>query len=398
MGKVSFEQIEEKVQAGERLNAEEALFLFETNDLPRLGRLANLVRERINGNLAYFIHNHHINPTNVCVGGCNFCAFATMDPNDPQAWMWSVDQIEEKLSQEDLTGVTEFHIVGGIHPDFNLDYYADLFRMLKRNWPHITIKALTAVEIEYVALLSKTDYATVLRELREAGLDSMPGGGAEIFHPEVRQVICPGKADAEQWLEIHRTAHQMGIRTNCTMLYGHIEKPHHKVDHLLRLRELQDETGGFMTFIPLVFHPEGTELARKYNIKMSTGANDLKHIAIARLVLDNIPHIKSYWVQLTPGLAQVALGFGADDMDGTVVEEHIYHAAGAKTPQALTVGQLIDLIRAAGRQPVRRDTFFNILEVYAEDRDAPPVPIEVREISPQELRNWQPKQVAAGAD
>jgi aminodeoxyfutalosine synthase len=348
-----------KVRDGVRLDAADALLCFSTPHILHLGRLADTVRRRLNGNVTYFNVNRHINPTNICVYtyNCKFCSFAAL-PGESHAWQMSHDEVYAHAADQGGNAVTEFHIVGGLHPDLSLDWYLEMMRGLKSRFPDAHLKAFTAIEIGWFAKHEKISIEEVLKRLRDAGLGSLPGGGAEIFHPEVRAIICDGKLDADEWIEVHRTAHKMGIKSNCTMLYGHVEKPEHKVDHLLRLRDLQDETGGFNAFIPLAYHPENNYMGLVYH---TTGSDDLRHIATARLVLDNIPHIKAYWVMITPKLAQVALRFGADDLDGTIVEEKIYHMAGAGTAQQLTRPELERIVRLAGFVPVERDTLYNPL-------------------------------------
>ena len=321
--------IREKVEAGQRLSFEDGLALEASNDLFALGSMANLVRERYNGNFAYYNVNTHINPTNVCVYTCDFCAFRA-DLGEDRAYVMDRDQIVERARQASARGATELHIVGGLHHKLPFDYYVDVVRWIKETAPEIHIKAYTAVEIEWFCKIARKSVEQVLRELIDAGLGSLPGGGAEIFHPEVREQICGAKASTESWLNVHRTAHRLGLHSNATMLYGHIDEPKHRIDHLVRLRELQDETGGFQTFIPLAFHPDNSQMA---HIPKPSGVMDLKVMAISRLMLDNFPHIKAYWVMLGLKTAQVALSFGADDLDGTVVHEKIYHEAGAETPQ-----------------------------------------------------------------
>ncbi|HEV7509868.1 MAG TPA: aminofutalosine synthase MqnE [Thermoanaerobaculia bacterium] len=350
-------EIAVKVRDGVRLDAADALACLTTPHLLHLGKLADTVRRRINGNVTYFNVNRHINPTNVCVYtyNCKFCSFAAL-PGESHAWEMTHDQVYAHAADQGGNAVTEFHIVGGLHPDLPMSWYEEMLRGLKERFPAAHLKAFTAIEIGWFAKREKLSIEEVLRRLRDAGLGSLPGGGAEIFHPDVREIICDGKLDAEEWIEVHRTAHKMGIKSNCTMLYGHVEQPEHKVDHLLRLRELQDETGGFNAFIPLAYHPENNYMGLKYH---TTGDSDLQHIATSRLVLDNIPHIKAYWVMVTPKLAQIALRFGADDMDGTIVEEKIYHMAGAGTSQQLSRPELERIVREAGFVPVERDTLYN---------------------------------------
>lgn len=346
--------VEAKILAGERLSFDDGVFLDERADLFSLGRLANLVRERKNGNLAYYNTNIHLNPTNVCVYRCRFCAFRA-DLRDEKAYAFTDAMLRERILEGRSQGATEIHVVGGLHHQKSFDWYVNVVRVLHETCPEIHIKAWTPVEIHWFSYLTKKPYDWVLQQLLDAGLGSMPGGGAEIFHPEVRDQICEHKADSSSWIEIHRTAHGLGLRSNATMLYGHVEQARHRIDHLLQLRALQDETGGFQTFIPLAFHPENTKLD---HIPKPTGMMDLRMVALSRLMLDNFDHIKAYWIMLGEKIAQVALGFGADDLDGTVVHELIYHDAGAKTPEGLTVGHIHRLIREAGRDPVERDTLY----------------------------------------
>jgi aminodeoxyfutalosine synthase len=352
----SLSVIRDKVEAGERLSADDGLLLFrpETH-LNELGELANLVRERKNGNAAYYNINTHLNPTNVCVYRCIFCAFRS-DLRDPKGYLMSDEQILARGQEAVDCGATEMHIVGGLHHQKKFDWYLDLLRLLHEAYPRLHLKAWTAVEIDWFTHLTHRSIREVLTELRDAGLGSLPGGGAEIFHPEIRDQICEHKADAGRWIEIHRTAHQLGLRSNATMLYGHLENDYHRVDHLIRLRELQDETGGFQTFIPLAFHPENTKLS---HIKKPSALVDLRIMAASRLLLDNFDHVKAYWIMLGIGTAQTALAFGADDLDGTVRHELIYHDAGAKTPEILSVEQIRRLITEAGRDPVERDTLYH---------------------------------------
>lgn len=347
--------IQEKVEAGERLNLDDGVLMYDpeipVNDL---GQLANLVRERKNGNAAYYNINTHLNATNICVYRCNFCAFRS-DLRSDKGYVMSDEQIVQRGQEAIDNGCTELHIVGGLHHKKKYEWYLNLIQILHDAHPNLHLKGWTAVEINWFEFLTKRSTAEILQELRDAGLGSMPGGGAEIFHPEVRDKICEHKADGNNWIHIHRTAHQLGIKTNCTMLYGHLEKPFHRVDHLIRLRELQDETNGFQTFIPLAFHPENTGLS---HITKPTALEDLRTMAISRLMLDNIPHIKAYWIMLGIGTAQTALSYGADDLDGTVRHELIYHDAGAITPEFLSVERLEGLIREAGREPIERDTIY----------------------------------------
>jgi aminodeoxyfutalosine synthase len=346
--------IASQIEAGERVSYDDGVYLAEKVDVLTLGRLANLVRERKNGNYAYYNTNVHLNPTNVCVYRCVFCAFRS-DLKTPKAYTFDGDMIRERVAEAKSMGATEIHVVGGLHHQKPFEWYIDVVRTIRDAWPDLHIKAWTAVEINWFSFLTKQPVRWVLEQMIEAGLGSMPGGGAEIFHPEVRDRICEHKADAQNWIDIHRTAHERGLRTNATMLYGHIEKPWHRVDHLCRLRELQDQTGGFQTFIPLAFHPDNTGLD---HIPKPSGLTDLSVMALSRIMLDNFDHIKAYWIMLGEKIAQVALSFGADDLDGTVIHELIYHDAGAKTPEGLTVEQLHRMIKEAGRVPVERDTLY----------------------------------------
>jgi aminodeoxyfutalosine synthase len=346
--------IADKVLAGERLDADEGLRLFESNDLLAVGWLANHVREKRHGDICYYNVNRHINPTNVCGAHCKLCAFGR-DANSPGAYTFTLEEIWARAAEGVAEGATEFHIVGGLHPDLPFNYYLDLIRGIKQRHPQVHLKAFTMVEVGFYSRISKLSIRDTLLAMKEAGVDSLPGGGAEIFAPRVRKVICDHKVSGQMWLKIARTAHEVGLRSNATMLYGHIETHEERVSHLLDLRELQDETHGFVTFIPLQFHPDNTGLS---HVPKPTAFDDLKTIAVSRLLLDNFDHIKAYWIMLTPRVAQVALRFGANDLDGTVVEEKIYHDAGASTPQGLTHADLERLIRAAGRVPVERDTLY----------------------------------------
>ncbi|MGH9704027.1 MAG: aminofutalosine synthase MqnE [Candidatus Acidiferrales bacterium] len=366
------EPIAAKVISGERLNADDGLALYETHDLLALGWLANHVREKRHGDVCYFNVNRHINPTNVCVAHCKLCAFGR-SPDSPGAYTYAIEEIVQRAEQGVSEGATEFHIVGGLHPDLPFNYYLDLIRGLKKSYPQVHLKAFTMVEVGYYARIAKLSIRETLLKMKEAGVDSLPGGGAEIFNPRVRKVICDHKVSGQRWLEIARTAHQIGLRSNATMLYGHIETSEERVEHLLLLRELQDQTGGFVTFIPLAFHPANTGLS---HIPSPTGIDDLKMIAVSRLLLDNFDHIKAYWIMLTPRIAQIALRFGADDIDGTVIEEKIYHDAGATTSEFTTRGDLERLIRAAGRTPVERDTCYRPV-----DRAKMPLPPKSRNAS-----------------
>jgi aminodeoxyfutalosine synthase len=348
-------EVRDKVHAGRRLSFDDGLFLDREVDLFTLGELANRVRERKNGNVTYYNVNEHLNPTNICVYRCTFCAFRT-DLKSPRGYVMTDDQIVQRAREAHERGCTELHIVGGLHHQMPYEWYRDIIRLIHNAYPDLHLKAWTAVEWDWFSRLTGRPTRELLAEMKEAGLGSLPGGGAEIFHPEVRSKICEHKADAEEWLRIHREAHELGLRSNATMLYGHIEKPEHRIDHLIRLRDLQDQTGGFQTFIPLAFHPENTRLT---HISKPSGLTDLRVMALSRLMLDNFPHIKAYWVMLGIQTAQVALSYGADDLDGTVVHEKIYHDAGSDSPQELTVAQIRRLIEEAGRTPVERDTLYH---------------------------------------
>lgn len=348
------QQIADKVAAAQRLTFEDGLLLDEQADLHTLGRLANQVRERHNGNYAWYNTNIHLNPTNVCVYRCRFCAFRA-DLKDEKAYTFTDDMLRARVLEGRASGATEIHVVGGLHHKKSFDWYLNAIRVIHETCPEIHIKAWTPVEINWFSFITKKPIRWVLEQMIEAGLGSMPGGGAEIFDEDVRRQICEHKADSDVWFDVHRTAHELGLRSNATMLYGHVEQARHRIDHLLRLRALQDQTGGFQTFIPLAFHPENTELA---NIVKPDIMMDLRMIALSRLMLDNFDHIKAYWIMLGEQTAQLALSYGADDIDGTVVHELIYHDAGAKTPEGMTVDQLHRLIREAGRIPVERDTLY----------------------------------------
>ncbi len=353
----ALQPIAEKVFVGERLSFKEGVALFQSSDLLGLGYLAHHVRQKLHGKRTYFNVNRHINPTTVCVASCKLCAFGRK-PDAPGAYTMALEEAFRIAGENWSEAVTEFHIVGGLHPDLPFQYYLDLLRGLKERFPRVHLKAFTAVEIGYYAHLTRRPIREILQQMKDAGLDSLPGGGAEIFAPRVRRVICDHKIGAYTWLKVHRLAHEMGMHSTATMLYGHIEIAEDRVDHLLQLRKLQDETHGFQTFIPLAFHPANTELGKMVPHTETTGFMDLKNVAVARLLLDNFPHIKAYWIMMTPRVAQIALRFGADDLDGTVVEEKIYHDAGARTPQSLTRHELIRLIREAGGEPFERDTLY----------------------------------------
>ncbi|NDQ56835.1 MAG: aminofutalosine synthase MqnE [Acidipila sp.] len=346
--------IAEKIMVGERLSFDDGVALYQSHDLLATGWLANHVREKRHGNVCYFNVNRHINPTNVCLAHCRLCAFGR-SPDQPGAYTFGLEEIWQRAAEGVAEGATEFHIVGGLHPDLPFEFYLDMIRGLKQRFPQVHLKAFTMVEVGFYSRLSKLSIRDTLLAMKEAGVDSLPGGGAEIFNPRVRKIICDHKTSGRMWLDIARTAHELGLRSNATMLYGQIETLEERVEHLLLLRELQDQTHGFVTFIPLAFHPENTALS---HLPKPTGFDDLKNIAVSRLLLDNFDHIKAYWIMLTPAIAQIALRFGANDIDGTVVEEKIYHDAGATTPQGVTRAELERLIREAGRVPVERDTLY----------------------------------------
>jgi len=356
----SFAAIRDKVRDAEPLSLEDGVALFAHPNPLEVGALANEVRERLHGDRTYFNRNLHINATNVCEASCMFCSFARLAPGDKGAYTMSLEEAWGKLRARVEAGdpLTEIHIVNGLHPGLEFDYYTELLAGLKRIQPSIHLKAFTAVEIFYFSKKYGMSIEEVLSKLRAAGLDSLPGGGAEIFAARVRRKICHDKCDADEWLQVHRVAHRMGLRSNCTMLYGTVETIEERVEHLLRLRALQDETGGFQTFIALAFHPDGNSLTK---LPGPTGIEDLRTYAVARLMLHNIPHIKAYWIMLGIKTAQTALWFGADDLDGTVQEEKIYHMAGADTPQAMSPAEIVRIIREAGRTPVERDTLYNVI-------------------------------------
>jgi len=346
--------IADKVLSGSRLNHSDSLVLYQTGDILAVGWLANFVRERLHGDKTYFNVNRHINPTNVCVAACRLCAFGRKK-DSPGAYTMALEEAFQTAASGYSEAVTEFHIVGGLHPDLPFQYFLDLISGLKERFPQVHLKAFTMVEVAYLAKRAKLTIAETLVQLKEAGVDSLPGGGAEIFADRIRHIICDHKIDGDQWLETARLAHQIGLKSNATMLYGHVENDEDRVDHLMKLRAVQDQTGGFQTFIPLAFHPDNTPLQ---HLPKTTGMLDVKQIAVSRLVLDNFPHIKAYWQMMTAKVAQISLRFGADDIDGTVIEEKIYHDAGATTPQGMRREELVRLIRTAGREPVERDTLY----------------------------------------
>jgi aminodeoxyfutalosine synthase len=350
--------IEEKLSAGVRLDLADGVRLFDAPDLLAVGWLANRERERRHGKRTYYNYNIRLEATNVCVASCLFCSFARLKPGDAGAYTMSLEEAWDKLRRRSDQPLTEVHVVNGLHPDLPFDYYTELLRGFKRIRPDIHLKCFTAVEIAFFADLYAMTDEQVLRELMAAGLDSLPGGGAEIFAERVRRKIAHDKCGTDRYLEIHRLAHRLGMRSNVTMLYGHIETGEDRVDHMLRARALQDETGGFQAFIPLAFHPDNNQMRK---LPAPTAADTLRVHAVARLMLDNIPHIKAFWIATGVEVAQTALWFGADDLDGTVQEEKIYHMAGSRTPESMTTREIARLIRAAGREPYERDTLYNIV-------------------------------------
>jgi aminodeoxyfutalosine synthase len=351
-------EIDDKLQAQERLSLDDGVRLFECADLLAVGYLANRERERLHGARTYFNYNLRLETTNVCEATCLFCSFSRLEEGMPQAYTMSLEQAWDKLRQRGNQPLTEVHVVNGLNPHLPFSYYTDLLKGFKRIRPSIHLKCFTAVEIAYFADLYKMSDERVLVELMDAGLDSLPGGGAEIFAPRVRKKISPDKADADRYLAIHGIAHRMGMKTNVTMLYGHIETMEERVDHMLRARAQQDESGGFQAFIPLAFHPDNNQMRK---LPAPTGTDTLRVHAVSRLMLDNIPHIKAFWIATGLELAQQALWFGVDDLDGTVQEEKIYHMAGSPTPEGMTTSALTKLVRATGREPYERDTFYNIV-------------------------------------
>ena len=366
--------IAEKVLAEERLDATDASVLYRTGDILGLGAIADFANQRRNGDRVFFSANQHLNPTNVCIlrNTCSFCSFARI-PKEEGAYTRTLEEVFEEASQAHGMPTREFHIVGGLHPKLRLEYYTDMIRGLKERHPGVSIKALTAVEIAHLARIEKSSIDDVLGALQEAGLTSLPGGGAEVFGPAVRFTIAERKLSGEEWIEVHRTAHRMGIPSNCTMLYGHVETIDDRIAHLIMLRDLQDDTGGFLTYIPLAYHPDhnalGKELGREGSA--TTGYEDLKNIAVGRLVLDNIPHVKTHWPMVTPAMAQIVLSFGCDDVEGTVVYERVYHEAGATTQMHMQYHDLVDLIRRAGRKPVERDSLYQVVRETFEDVAVP---------------------------
>ena len=349
-----------KIRNSERISREDGIRLYQSPHLLAVGYLANIVRERQNGDNAYFIYNQHINYSNICTNLCKFCAFGK-DKESAQAYEMSREEVGRKVRERLNEPISEIHMVGGIHPDLPFSYYTDILKEIKAIRPEVHIQAFTCVEIDHLAKLAGKPVGETLEILREAGLGSIPGGGAEVFSPRIRQLTCEKKLSGEGWLEVAKIAHRLGLKTNATMLYGHIETVEERIDHLTALREAQDETNGFLAFIPLAFHPKNTQLSE---LGRTSGMDDLKSLAVARCFLDNFPHIKAYWVMIGPKMAQVALSFGADDVDGTVKEEIITHMAGAETEQAMSIDELARLIREAGRTPVQRGTLYDVIKMY----------------------------------
>ena len=371
--------IAEKLSAGERLDDADGLTLFGSPDLLGVGALADAVNRATHGNVVTFAANQHINPTNVCIlrKTCVFCGYARL-PKEDGAYRYTLEQVlaEAEPARNGLT--KEFHIVGGLDMKAGLEYYTTMFRALKREFPHVHIKALTAVEIAHIARIEKMSWEAVLVALKEAGLDTMPGGGAETFSLAVREQIADKKLGGAEYIDVHRTAHRLGIRTNCTMLYGHVETHADRIAHLRMLRDLQDETGGFLAYIPLAYHPDDNELGIQLGRRgmATTGYDDLRNLAVGRLYLDNIWHIKTHWIMVTPFLSQTSLAFGVNDMEGTVVREKIYHAVGALTPQAMTLDEILKLIRGARKIPAERDSFYNILRTFPAEAAEQPAAVE----------------------
>jgi aminodeoxyfutalosine synthase len=349
-------EIVQKLDRGERLTGDDGVRLFACPDLHALGWLANREREKRHEGRTYYNFNLRLEATNVCVASCLFCSFARLKPGDPEAYTLSLEQVFDKLRARANQPLTEVHIVNGLHPDLPFEYYLDLLRGLKRIRPDVHLKCFTAVEIAFFADIYGMTDEGALRALIDAGLNSLPGGGAEVFAERVRRKICHDKADADRYLSIHRTAHRLGLRTNVTMLYGHIETMAERVDHMLRTRALQDETGGLQAFIPLAFHPDHNQMRK---LPAPSASDTLRVHAVARLMVDNVPHVKAFWIATGVDVAQLSLWYGVDDLDGTVQEEKIYHMAGARTPEIMTTDAIQRLIRAAGREPVERDTLYN---------------------------------------
>jgi aminodeoxyfutalosine synthase len=370
----SLSAVAEKVEKGERLSPADGVALFESHDLIGIGHMADAVNQSKNGTRVTFAANHHINPTNICTlrKTCVFCSYARL-PKEEGAYRYTMEQVYAEAATANTTMTREFHIVGGLDMKAGLDYYSEMFRGLKERFPHVHIKGLTAVEIAHVARISKLSVRDTLIALREAGLDTMPGGGAEVFSPGVRATIADKKLSGEEYINVHREAHQLGIRSNCTMLYGHVETFEDRMNHLTMLRDLQDETNGYLAYIPLAYHPDNNELGETLHRTgtATTGHDDLKNLAVGRLFLDNFQHIKSHWIMVTPFVSQMSLAFGVNDLEGTVVREKIYHEAGAHTAQSMTLDSILKLIRGARREPAERDSFYNILRTTFDDAPAP---------------------------
>jgi aminodeoxyfutalosine synthase len=362
--------IADKVMVGERLTPADGVALFRTSDLHGLGTLADAVNRARHGERVTFASNQHINPTNVCIlrTTCVFCSYARL-PKEDGAYRYTMDQVWVEAASATDSMTREFHIVGGLDMKAGLAYYTEMFRGLKARHPQVHIKALTAVEIAHIARIEKMSVRDVLIALREAGLDTMPGGGAEVFSPGVRATIAEKKLAGSEWIDVHRIAHELDIRTNCTMLYGHVESYEDRINHLGMLRDLQDETGGFLAYIPLAYHPDNNELGEELGRTgtATTGFDDLKNLAVGRLFLDNFEHIKSHWIMVTPALSQLSLHFGVNDLEGTVVREKIYHEAGAHTAQAMSLDELLRIIRGAGKTPAERDSFYNVIRTFDDE-------------------------------
>jgi aminodeoxyfutalosine synthase len=363
----SLQPIADKVEGGERLTQSDGVALFSSGDIVGIGHMADAVNRARNGDLVTFAANHHINPTNICIlrKTCVFCSYARL-PKEEGAYRYSMEQVYEEAATSNSTLTREFHIVGGLDMKAGLAYYQEMFRGLKERFPHVHIKALTAVEVAHVARIEKMSVRDTLIALREAGLDTMPGGGAEVFSPGVRATIADKKLSGDEYIRVHREAHHLGIRSNCTMLYGHVETFEDRMNHLQMLRDLQDETGGYLAYIPLAYHPDNNELGETLHRRgtATSGFDDLKNLAVGRLFLDNFQHIKSHWIMVTTPMSQIGLSFGVNDLEGTVVREKIYHEAGAHTAQSMTLDDILKLIRGARRRPAERDSFYNILRYF----------------------------------
>ncbi|MCR4340504.1 MAG: aminofutalosine synthase MqnE [Gemmatimonadaceae bacterium] len=369
-------RVAEKYAAGERLSGDDALVMFRSPDLLALGRLADHANRSRHGDVVTFAANQHINPTNICIlrKTCAFCSFARL-PKEDGSYHYTLDEVWAEAAAADNGLTREFHIVGGLDMKAGLQYYSEIFRGLKQRYPHVHIKALTAVEIAHISRIEKMSVRDVLVALRAAGLDTLPGGGAEVFGQAVRMTIAEKKLAGSDWINVHRTAHDLGIRSNCTMLYGHVESLEDRVEHLTMLRDLQDETGGFLAYIPLAFHPDHNELGRELGREgtATTGFDDLRNLAVGRLFLDNIAHVKTHWIMVTPALSQTSLSFGVNDLEGTVVREKVYHEAGAKTAQSMSLDEILRLIRSAGKVPAERDSLYRILRTFEPEPAGVPV-------------------------